>query len=60
MAFGELPEVPVGTPFTSRRALFDAGVHRQLQAGIAGGEYAGRRINCRFCGLRGRRKTTAT
>jgi putative restriction endonuclease len=41
MAFGEIPEVPVGTPFSSRRALFDAGVHRQLQAGIAGGEQAG-------------------
>jgi len=41
MAFGELPEIPVGAPFTSRRALLDAGVHRQLQAGIAGGAYTG-------------------
>ena len=41
MAFGDLPEIPVGTPFTSRRALLDAGVHRQLQAGIAGGAYTG-------------------
>src|SRR5215831_7906617 len=41
MAFGDIREVPVGTLFDSRRALYDAGVHRQLQAGIAGGEHAG-------------------
>jgi hypothetical protein len=41
MAFGDIPEIRVGTLFDSRRALYDAGVHRQLQAGIAGGEQAG-------------------
>jgi putative restriction endonuclease len=41
MAFGDIPEVPVGTLFDNRRALYDGGVHRQLQAGIAGGEHAG-------------------
>jgi len=41
MAFGEIADVPVGSLFDSRRALYDAGVHRQLQAGIAGGEHAG-------------------
>jgi predicted restriction endonuclease len=34
--FGEIPDVPPGTTFPNRRHLFDAGVHRQLQAGIAG------------------------
>ena len=56
MAFGELPEIPVGTSFISRRALFDRGVHRQLQAGIAGGEHAGTEIDCRLWRLRGRRR----
>jgi putative restriction endonuclease len=36
MAFGEIEGVPEGARFSSRRELFDAGVHRQLQAGIAG------------------------
>jgi putative restriction endonuclease len=36
MAFVDIPEVPAGTIFNNRRALYDAGVHRQLQAGIAG------------------------
>jgi hypothetical protein len=35
MAFADIPEVPVGI-FNNRRALYDANVHRQLQAGIAG------------------------
>jgi len=36
---GEIPEVPVGTIFESRRSLHDAGIHRGLQQGIgAGGE----------------------
>jgi len=56
MAFGELPEIPVGTSFISRRALFDRGVHRQLQAGIAGGEHPGTEIDCRLWRLRGRRR----
>ena len=51
-----LPEIPVGTSFISRRALFDRGVHRQLQAGIAGGEHAGTEIDCRLWRLRGRRR----
>ncbi|MVN85853.1 HNH endonuclease [Deinococcus sp. HMF7620] len=33
---GEVPGVPVGTCFEGRRALSEAGVHRPLQAGIAG------------------------
>jgi len=45
-----------GTSFISRRALFDRGVHRQLQAGIAGGEHAGTEIDCRLWRLRGRRR----
>jgi putative restriction endonuclease len=34
--FGGIDGVPVGATFPDRRALLDAGVHRQLQAGIAG------------------------
>jgi putative restriction endonuclease len=34
--FGEIPGVPPGRAFDSRRALSDAGVHRPLQAGISG------------------------
>jgi putative restriction endonuclease len=34
--FGDIDGVPIGTTFPDRRALLDAGVHRQLQAGIAG------------------------
>ncbi|MEV7118228.1 YDG/SRA domain-containing protein [Kitasatospora griseola] len=34
--YGPVPGVDVGQVFANRRALFDAGVHRQLQAGIAG------------------------
>src|SRR5437870_4634582 len=40
-AFGDIPDIPVGAIFNNRRALYDAGVHRQLQAGIAGGEHTG-------------------
>jgi putative restriction endonuclease len=36
MPHGEIPGVPAGTRFASRQALRDAGVHRALQAGIAG------------------------
>ena len=41
MAFGDIPDVPVGTLFDSRRAAYDAGVHRALVAGIVGAEHAG-------------------
>ncbi|MFJ1758410.1 YDG/SRA domain-containing protein [Kitasatospora sp. NPDC088134] len=34
--FGPVPGVDLGQIFASRRLLFDAGVHRQLQAGISG------------------------
>ncbi|MCJ7420952.1 YDG/SRA domain-containing protein [Sphingomicrobium astaxanthinifaciens] len=33
---GHLDQVAVGTEFESRRSLYDAGVHRALQAGIVG------------------------
>lgn len=34
--FGHIPGYPPGSSFASRRALHEAGVHRPLQAGIAG------------------------
>ncbi|WP_380285909.1 YDG/SRA domain-containing protein [Kitasatospora purpeofusca] len=34
--FGPVPGVAIGQVFSSRRELFDANVHRQLQAGICG------------------------
>jgi putative restriction endonuclease len=34
--FGHIDGIPVGVAFPDRRALLEAGVHRQLQAGIAG------------------------
>jgi len=34
--FGPIPGYPPGHWFASRRALFEAGVHRQLRAGICG------------------------
>lgn len=34
--FGEIPGMPVGTGFTSRREVADSGVHRPTQAGISG------------------------
>src|SRR4029453_7613282 len=39
--FGGIEGVSVGAVFDDRRALYDAGVHRALQAGIAGGEADG-------------------
>jgi putative restriction endonuclease len=41
MAFGSVIEVDVGAEFSSRRELYDAGVHRALQAGIVGRQAAG-------------------
>ncbi|WP_356882517.1 YDG/SRA domain-containing protein [Arthrobacter sp. YD2] len=34
--YGEVPGNPPGTRFANRRAAFDAGIHRTIQAGIAG------------------------
>ncbi|MEN9666462.1 MAG: hypothetical protein RLZZ326_2825, partial [Planctomycetota bacterium] len=34
--FGEIPGHPVGSMFPDRVSLFGAGLHRQMQAGIAG------------------------
>ncbi|KAJ3119749.1 hypothetical protein HK098_005193 [Nowakowskiella sp. JEL0407] len=39
--FGDLPEVPVGTVFDSRKELKDAGVHGMLHRGIHGSEKLG-------------------
>jgi len=36
LVFGHINGVPVGTMFATRLALLQAGVHRQLQAGISG------------------------
>jgi hypothetical protein len=36
MPIGEIAGVVPGSAFASRRELFDAGVHRALQAGIVG------------------------
>ncbi|MDX1531213.1 MAG: YDG/SRA domain-containing protein [Rhodothermales bacterium] len=41
MAFGHIPNYPVGSTFEDRRDLHDAGVHRPPQAGICGSEKAG-------------------
>jgi putative restriction endonuclease len=41
MTFGTIDEVNVGSRFDSRRALYDAGVHRTLQAGIVGRQNIG-------------------
>jgi len=41
MPFGSVTEVDEGTEFSSRRELFDAGVHRALQAGIVGRQSSG-------------------
>lgn len=38
---GEVPGYVVGTMFSNRRETFNAGVHRQIQAGIAGHEAKG-------------------
>lgn len=34
--YGEVPGYPPGSVFKNRREAFDSGIHRQLQAGIAG------------------------
>ena len=41
MAIGDIPGIEPGAKFANRRALFDARVHRQLQAGIVGREETG-------------------
>ncbi len=41
MTIGEIEGFDAGATFESRRALHDAGIHRPLQAGIAGGASAG-------------------
>jgi hypothetical protein len=39
--FGEIPGVPVGTTWKSRKECYDAGVHRHIEAGINGTEADG-------------------
>ena len=39
--FGHIPRLRIGTTFTDRQALLQAGVHRQNQAGISGTEKSG-------------------
>jgi putative restriction endonuclease len=39
--FGEIPGVPIGASFATRREVADAGVHRPLQAGICGAAKTG-------------------
>jgi putative restriction endonuclease len=39
--FGDIPGISVGTTFTNRHVLHDAGIHRPLQAGISGSGAAG-------------------
>jgi putative restriction endonuclease len=41
MAIGEVPDILTGRHFGSRRELYDAGVHRALQAGIVGSSGSG-------------------
>jgi putative restriction endonuclease len=41
MPIGELPNAAPGLTFASRRELYDAGVHRALQAGIVGSASSG-------------------
>lgn len=41
MTIGEVEGIAVGTEFDNRRQLYDAGVHRALQAGIVGRTAAG-------------------
>ena len=41
LIFGEVPEVPVGTIFPNRMALFRAGVHRSIEGGISGRQLEG-------------------
>jgi hypothetical protein len=39
--FGDVPGIHVGSTFEDRAALAEAGMHRPLQAGIAGTERGG-------------------
>ena len=41
MTIGEIQGIESGATFESRRALYDASIHRQLQAGIVGSASAG-------------------
>jgi len=41
MAFGSIDGINLGSSYEIRRALFDAGVHRTLQAGIVGRQNVG-------------------
>ena len=41
MAIGEIMGIPKGRAFASRRELYDADIHRALQAGIVGTELGG-------------------
>jgi putative restriction endonuclease len=41
LIFGEVPEVPVGTIFPNRMALYRAGVHRSIEGGISGRQEEG-------------------
>jgi putative restriction endonuclease len=41
MAIGEIQGIPLGSPFATRRKLYESGVHRALQAGIVGGASTG-------------------
>ena len=36
MAYGEIADVPEGTIFQNRQALFRSGIHRDIQRGITG------------------------
>ncbi|KAG1821796.1 PUA-like domain-containing protein [Suillus subaureus] len=39
--FGEIPGVPIGTTWMTRKNCYAAGVHRQMQAGIQGSKISG-------------------
>ena len=41
MSIGEIAGISAGGEFVSRRELYDAGVHRALQAGIVGSASTG-------------------
>jgi putative restriction endonuclease len=41
MPIGEIAGIAPGSTFASRRELYDAGVHRALQAGIVGAASTG-------------------
>lgn len=42
MAHGQVPNVPIDTYFPNRRALYTAGIHRDIRRGICGSAIAGR------------------